>query len=106
MTSGDKKRADAFQRWCSRRLSKTSWMERETDDWVLAVTGCGLVLRRSLTENKLKSSFHAKGWRRKWLIEGKVEGKRRSGRRAETCFCEITKWTRQDVITLSQMAFD
>ena len=28
MTSGDKKRVDAFEMWCYRRLLRVSWMER------------------------------------------------------------------------------
>ena len=31
MTSGDKKRADAFELWCYRRLLRVSWTERKTD---------------------------------------------------------------------------
>ena len=31
MTSGDKKRDDAFEMWCYRRLLRVSWTERKTD---------------------------------------------------------------------------
>ncbi len=34
MTSGDKKRVDAFELWRYRRLLRVSWVERKTNEWV------------------------------------------------------------------------
>ena len=34
MTSGDKKRVNAFEMWCYRRLLRVSWTERKTNKWV------------------------------------------------------------------------
>ena len=39
MTSGDKKRVDAFEMWCYRRLLRVSWTERKTNKWVLEKIG-------------------------------------------------------------------
>ena len=33
MTSGDKKRVDAFELWFYRRLLRVSWTERKTNKW-------------------------------------------------------------------------
>ena len=39
MTSGDKKRVDAFELWCYRRRLRVSWVERKTNKWVLEKIG-------------------------------------------------------------------
>ena len=48
MTSGDKKRVDAFEMWCYRRLLRVSWTERKTNKWVLEKIGSVLMLRKSM----------------------------------------------------------
>ena len=50
MTSGDKKRVDAFEMWCYRRLLRVSWTERKTNKWVLEKIGSVLMLRKSMSE--------------------------------------------------------
>ena len=47
MTVGDKKRVDAFEMWCYRRLLRVSWTERKTNKWVLEKIGYVLMLRKS-----------------------------------------------------------
>ena len=50
MTSGDKKRVDAFEMWCYRRLLRVSWTERKTNKLVLEKIGSVLMLRKSMSE--------------------------------------------------------
>ena len=54
MTSGDKKRVDAFEMWCYRRLIRVSWTERKTNKWVLEKIGSVLMLRKSMSERKMR----------------------------------------------------
>ena len=78
MTSGDKKRVDAFELWCYQRLLRVSWVERKTNKWVLEKIGPVLMLRKSMAERKMRFFGHIvrKNGMEKRLMQGKVEGKR------------------------------
>ena len=58
MTSGDKKRVDSFEMWCYRRLLRVSWTERKTNKWVLEKIGSVLMLRKSMSERKMRFFGH------------------------------------------------
>ena len=71
MTSGDKKRVDAFEMWCYRRLLRVSWTERKTNKWVLEKIGFVLMLRKSMSERNMRSFGHIGRtvWRKDWCKE-------------------------------------
>ena len=108
MTSGDKKRADAFEMWCCRRLLRVSWTERKTDKWVLEKIGSVLMLRKSMAERKMRFFGHIvrKKGMEKRLMQGKMAGKRRTGRPATTWFQNLKEWTKLDIAGASQLATD
>ena len=89
--SGDKKRFDAFELWCYRRLLRVSWTERKTNKWVLEQIGSVLMLRKSMSEMKMRFFDHLvrKNGMEKRLMQGKMEGKRRRGRKTTTWFQDL-----------------
>ena len=91
MASGDKKRVDAFELWCYRRLLRVSWKERKTNKWVLKKIGSVLMLRKSMGERKMRLFGHIvrNNGMEKRLMQGKMEGKRRKGRPATTLFQDL-----------------
>ena len=54
MTKNDRKRVDAFEMWCYRRLLRVSWKDKRTNDWVLSRVGCELMLRKTIDSRKLR----------------------------------------------------
>ena len=108
MTSGDKKHVDAFEMWCYRRMFRVSWMERKTNKWVLEKIGSVLMLRKSMSERKMRFFGHIdrKNGIEKRLMQGKMEGKRRRGRPATTWFQDLKEWTKLDIAGASQLATD
>ena len=53
MTKNDRKRVDAFEMWCYRRLLQVSWKDKKTNVWVLEKIGTDLTIRRRIMERKL-----------------------------------------------------
>ena len=76
MTSGDKKRVDAFEMWCYRRLLRVSWTERNTNKWVLEKIGSVFMLRKSMSERKMRFFGHI-------VRKNGMEFARKDGRHAE-----------------------
>ena len=108
MTSGDKKRVDAFELWCYRRLLRVSWVERKTNKWVLEKIGSVRMLRKSMAERKMRFFGHIvrKNGMEKRLMQGKVEGKRRRGRPTTAWFQDLKEWTKLNIAAASQLATD
>ena len=78
----ERRRIDAFELWCWRRLLRVPWTARRSNQSILKISpGCsleGLML-------KLKLQYFGHLMRRTYLLEktlmvGKIEGKRRRGR--------------------------
>ena len=108
MTSGDKKRVDAFELWCYPRLLRVSWTERKTNNWVVEKIGSVLMLRKSMSERKMRffgDSVRKNGMEKR-LMQGKMEGKRRRGTPATTWFQDLKEWTKLDIAGASQLATD
>ena len=89
MTKNDRKRVDAFEMWCYRRLLRVSWREKRSNQWVLEKVRTKLTLRRDINIRKLRYFGHIT--RRdnsveKLILQGAVEGSRGRGR-------PITSWT-------------
>ena len=108
MTSGDKKRVDAFELWCYRRLLGVSWKEKKTNKWMLEKIGSVLTLRKSMSERKMRFFGHIvrKNDMKNRLLQGKMEGKPRRDRPATTWFQDLKEWTKLDIVAASQLAND
>ena len=83
MTKNDRKRVDAFEMWCYRRLLTVSWKDKRTNDWVLRKVGCELMLRKTRDTRKLRFFGHISrkdGSIEKFIMQGTVEGSHGRGR--------------------------
>ena len=81
MTSCDNKRVDAFELWCYRILLRVSWTERKTNKWVLEKIGSVVMLRKSMSESKMKFFGHIV--RKNGMDYGEKTDARKDGRQAE-----------------------
>ena len=83
-----------------------SWVERKTNKWVLDKIGSVFILGKSMAERQMRFFGHIvrKNSMEKRLIQGKLEGKRRRGRSANTWFQDFKEWTKLDMVVASQLA--
>ncbi|KAG1701269.1 Blood vessel epicardial substance-A [Nymphon striatum] len=58
LKTSDKKKIDAFEIWCYRRLLRISWTERKTNEWVLDKIGNPESLRTKLSRRKMSFVGH------------------------------------------------
>ena len=78
------RRIDAFELWCWRRLLRVPWTARRSNQLILKEIGPGCSLDRLML--KLKLQYYGHLMQRadsfeKTLMLGKIEGRRRRGRR-------------------------
>ena len=83
LRKSDQKRLEAFEMWVWRRMEKVSWVERKSNDEVLARVGERKTVLNIIRKRKINWLGH---WLRRNcilrdVIEGMVEGKRGRGRR-------------------------
>ena len=89
MTKIDRKRVDAFEMWCYRRLLQTTWKDKRTNTWILKRIGTDLHLRSGIIKRKYRYFGHLvrrDGGIEKHILQGAAEGKRGKG-------CPSTSWT-------------
>ena len=92
MTKADRRRIDAFEMWCWRRVLRISWTERVTNKEVLARTSPHMSLEAMALKHKLSYFGHvmrAHGMERDLML-GKVTGKRRRGRQRTRWIAGVT----------------
>ena len=79
----ERRRCDAFELWCWRRLSRVPWTARRSNQSILKEINPGCSLERLMLKLKLQYLGHLM-WRadsfEKTLMLGKIEGRRRRGR--------------------------
>ena len=80
----------------------------KTNKWVLEKIGSVLMLRKSMSERKMRFFGHIvrKNGMEKRLMQGNIEGNRRRGRPATTWFQDLKEWTKLDIAAASQLATD
>ena len=86
-------RIDAFELWYSRRLLRVPWTARRSNQSILKEISPGCSLEGLILKLKLQYIGHLM-WRadsfEKTLMLGKIEGRRRRGRRRMRCLDGIT----------------
>ena len=83
MTKNDRKRVDAFEMWCYRRLLQVTWKDRRTNSWILDKIDTSLTIRNGIMERKLKYFGHIvrkHGGVEKQILQGTMEDRRGRGR--------------------------
>ena len=88
-----RRRIDAFELWCLRRLLRVPWTPRRSNQFILKEISPGCSLEGLMLKLKLQS-FGLLMWRtdslEKTLMLGKIEGRRRRGRQRMRCLDGIT----------------
>ena len=109
MTKNDRKRVDAFEMWCYRRLLQVSWQDRRTNVWILNKIGTDLTIRRGIMERKLKYFGHivrrTEGIE-KTILQGAIEGKRGRGRPPTSWTDDIKRVSREGMEGATRLAED
>lgn len=90
------KKLDAFEMWCYRRMLRISWVHRVTNKEVLRRAKRSRELTLTI-KKKISYLGHVLRHERYRLLQvimmGKVEGKRRAGRRRKSWLRNIREWT-------------
>ena len=82
MKEVDKRKIASFELWCYRRLIRVSWVDRQTDEWVLEKIGPCQRLLDSISDRKPQLLGHvdrADGLTND-LLFGTIPGERRHGK--------------------------
>ena len=86
-------RIDAFELWCWRRLLRVPWTARRSNQSILKEISPGYSLEGLMLKLKLQYFGHLM-WRTDWfkkiLMLGKIEGRRRRGRKRMTWLVGVT----------------
>ena len=109
MTKNDRKRVDAFEMWCYRRLLQTTWKDKRTNTWILEKIGTDLHLRSGIMMRKYRYFGHIvrrDGGIEKQILQGAVEGKRGKGRPSTSWTDDMKKLSEDGVYGASRLAAD
>ena len=92
----ERRRLDAFELWCWRRLLTVPWTARRSNQSILKEISLGCSLERLMLKLKLQYFGHLT--RRaasleKTLMLGKIEGRRRGQQRMRWWMASPTRWT-------------
>ena len=109
MTKNDRKKIDAFEMWCYRRLLGVSWKDKKTNIWVLNKIGTDLNIRKSIIERKLSYFGHIvrkDGGVEKQILQGAVEGHRGRGRPSTSWTNDVKNVSSHGMYGATRLAFD
>ena len=83
MKKAERRRIDAFELWCWRRLLRVPWTGRRSNQSILKEISSGMSLEGMMLKLKLQYFGHLMGRvdsLEKTLMRGNIEGRRRRGR--------------------------
>ena len=92
-----RKKVNAFEFWCYRRILKISWRDKVKNEEILKRLQKRLHFVEDMMKRKLRYEGHvlrgSSGLSHLQILEGYVEGKREVGRPRRTWMKDIVKWT-------------
>ena len=103
------KKITAFEMWIYRRISRTSWREKKTNQQVLQkVKLKDTELSTIVRKRKLQYYGHVRRHEtlQKIILEGKVDGKRGRGRKRSSWTDNIAAYTKQPINICAELAQD
>lgn len=91
------RRLQAFEMWCYRRMLRISWTQKVRNETVLQRVQMPRKLLQTIKKRKIEYLGHVLRHDRYALLQlimmGKVEGKRRAGRKRKSWLRNIREWT-------------
>ena len=83
ISSSCRKKLEAVEMWCYRRMMRMSWVKRISNEQILEMVGMERSLVMTIRKRQLRFVGHVerKGGLEKLALEGKIKGKRQRGRK-------------------------
>ena len=105
----ERRRMDAFELWCWRRLLRVPWTARRSNQSILGEISPGCSLEGLMLKMKLQYFGHLMQRSdsfEKTLMLGKIEGRRRRGQQTRRCLDGITDSMDMSLGTVRELVMD
>ena len=91
-----RKKVNACEYWCYKRILKISWRDRVKNEVVLERMHTNLHFMEDMIKRKMKYAGHvmrgSSGLSHLQILEGRLEGKQKIGRQKRKWMDDITDW--------------
>jgi hypothetical protein len=110
ITKAELDKIKAFEMWCYRRILRISWTDRITNVEVLNRMNTQMIIENKIKERKLLYLGHIMRGEKyallRLVMQGKIQGKKRRGRKRISWLKNLTNWYGISTIELFRAAMD